>query len=90
MAPTCYFSKQIQTRKICWSVCLFGSFTKPLGGWGLLLSNRLLETCCWMESHFHDWIYYSEVVFSIKLLKWSFFLGKKYWKVGIKNGKTHS
>ena len=46
--------------------------------------------CCWMESHFHDWIYYSEVVFSIKSLKWSFFLGKKYWKVGIKNGKTHS
>ena len=73
MAPTCYFSKQIQTGKICWSVCLFGSFTKPLGGWGLLLSDRLLEMCCWMESHFHDWIYYSEVVFSIKLLKWSFF-----------------
>lgn len=90
MAPACYFSKLIQTGKICWSVCLFGSFTKPLGGWGLLLNNRLLEMCCWMESHFHDWIYYCEVVFSIKSLKWSFFLGKKYWKVGIKNGKTHS
>lgn len=71
-------SKKIQTGKIFWSVCLFGSFTKPLGGGGgLLLSNRLLEMCCWMESHFHDWIYYSEVVFSIKLLKWSFFLRQK-------------
>ena len=74
MAPTCYFSNKFRLERY---VGLFGSFTKPLGGWGLLLSNRLLEMCCWMESHFHDWIYYSEVVFSIKLLKWSFFLRQK-------------
>lgn len=73
---------------VCLLVWFFYQATR--GGGGLLLSNRLLEMCCWMESHFHDWIYYSEVVFSIKSLKWSFFLGKKYWKVGIKNGKTHS
>ena len=36
--------------------------------------------CRWMESHFHDWIDYNGVAFSIELLKWgrSFpdFLGK--------------
>ena len=36
--------------------------------------------CCWMGSHFHDWIDYNGVAFSIELLKWgrSFpdFLGK--------------
>ena len=36
--------------------------------------------CCWMGSHFHDWIDCNGVAFSIELLKWgrSFpdFLGK--------------
>ena len=36
--------------------------------------------CRWMGSHFHEWIDYNGVVFSIELLKWgrSFpdFLGK--------------
>ena len=34
----------------------------------------------WMGSHFHDWIDYNEVAFSIELLEWgrtfSYFLGK--------------
>ena len=26
--------------------------------------------CCWMGSHFHDWIDYHGVAFSIELLEW--------------------
>ena len=26
--------------------------------------------CGWMESHFHDWIDYNGVAFSIELLQW--------------------
>ena len=26
--------------------------------------------CCWMGSHFHDWIDYNGVAFSIQLLEW--------------------
>ena len=26
--------------------------------------------CCWMGSHFHDWIDYNGVAFSIELLEW--------------------
>ena len=26
--------------------------------------------CGWMESHFHDWIDYNGVAFSIELLEW--------------------
>ena len=37
--------------------------------------------CRWMESHFHVWIDYNRVAFSIELLKWgrtfSDFWGKK-------------
>ena len=47
---------------------------------GLLPYKRLMGMCRWMGSHFHDWIDYNEVAFSIELLKWgrSFpdFLGK--------------
>ena len=30
--------------------------------------------CCWMGSHFHDWIDYTGVAFSIELLEW----GRKF------------
>ena len=33
-------------------------------GW-VLPSNRLMGMCRWMGSHFHDWIYYNGVAFSI-------------------------
>ena len=26
--------------------------------------------CCWMGSHFHDWIDYNGVTFSIALVEW--------------------
>ena len=31
--------------------------------------------CCWMGSHFHNWIDYNEVAFSIELLKGSHIFG---------------
>ena len=38
------------------------------GTWagGVLPSNRLMGMCRWMGSHFHDWIDYNGVAFSIE------------------------
>ena len=38
------------------------------GGGGYFLV-RLMEMCLWMGSHFHDWIDYNEIAFSIELLE---------------------
>ena len=38
-------------------------------GWGVLSHKRLMGMCRWMESHFHDWIDYNGVAFSIELLE---------------------
>ena len=47
-------------------------------GGGELPSNRLMGMCRWMGSHFHDWVDYNGVAFSIELLKWGrIFLG--FW-----------
>ena len=40
------------------------------GGGGALPSNRLMGMCRWMGSHFHGWIDYNGVAFSIELLEW--------------------
>ena len=32
--------------------------------------NRLMWMCSWMGSHFHGWIDYNGVVFSLELLGW--------------------
>ena len=39
------------------------------GGWGVLPYKRLMGMCCWMGPHFHDWIDYNGVPFSIELLE---------------------
>ena len=39
-------------------------------GGGVLPYKRLLEMCCWMGSHFHDWIDYNGVAFLVELLEW--------------------
>ena len=39
------------------------------GGGGLLPYKRLVGMCRLMRSHFHDWIDYSGVAFSIELLE---------------------
>ena len=37
---------------------------------GVLSSNNLMGMCRWMGSHFHDWIDYNGVAFSIELQEW--------------------
>ena len=48
---------------------------------GVFPYKRLLGMCRWMGSHFHDWIDYNGVAFSMELLEWaltfSAFWGKK-------------
>ena len=40
------------------------------GGEGVLSYKRLMGMYRWMRSHFHDWIDYNGVAFSIELLEW--------------------
>ena len=47
-----------------------GSYSPGERGVGVLPRNRLMRMCCWMGSHFHDWIDYNGVAFSIELLEW--------------------
>ena len=42
----------------------------PGGREGVLPFERLMGMCCWMGSHFHDWIEYDGAAFSIELLEW--------------------
>ena len=37
---------------------------------GGVLPYKRLSMCLWMKSHFHDWIDYDGVAFSIELLEW--------------------
>ena len=52
-------------------------------GRGALPYKRLMGMCRWMGSHFHDWIEYNWVAFSIEFLEWghtfSDFWGKKFF-----------
>ena len=38
---------------------------------GVFPYKRLLGMCRWMGSHFHDWIDYNGVAFSMELLEWA-------------------
>ena len=50
---------------------VYGAYMERLGPErGVVPSNRLIERCRWMGSHFHDWIDYNGVVFSSELLEW--------------------
>ena len=40
-----------------------------VGGGGVLPYKRLWM-CLWMGSHFHDWIDYNGITFSLELLEW--------------------
>ena len=51
------------------------SITKLGEGGGVLRYKRLMGTCRWMGSHFHDWIDYNGVTFSKELLE----LGRPFW-----------
>ena len=48
---------------------------------GALPSNRLMGLCRWMGLHFHDWIDYDGVAFSIESLEW----GRIFSEFGGKN-----
>ena len=39
------------------------------GGGGVLPYKRLIGMCRWMGSHFHDWIDYNGVAFSIEFTR---------------------
>ena len=51
---------------------------KNIAHLGVLLYKRLMGMCRWMGSHFHDWIDYNGVAFSIDLLEW----GRKFSDFG--------
>ena len=46
------------------------STIQPRGGGGVLPYKRLIGMWRRMGSHFHDWIDYNGVAFSIELLEW--------------------
>ena len=50
-----YYKRGIQTQR---------------GGGGVLPYKWLLGMCRWMGSHFHDWIDFYGVAFSVELLEW--------------------
>ena len=54
------------------SVSLSNLVISTLGGGGGVVFpyERLMGMCRWMGSHFHDWIDYNGVAFSIELLEW--------------------
>ena len=63
------FSRNSRT----FSDCRAFSFLRPFsrgGGGGVLPYKRLMGMCRRMGSHFHDWIDYNGVAFSIELLEW--------------------
>ena len=45
------------------------------GAGGLFPCKRLMGMCCWMGSHFHDWIDNNGVALSTELLEW----GRTFW-----------
>ena len=59
------------------------------GGGGALPYKRLMGMGHWMGSHFHDWIDYNGVAFSMELLEWGHFriFGvRKFYHVRSQNG----
>ena len=57
------------------------------GGGGVLPSNRLMELCHWMGSHFRGWIDYNGVAFSIALLEWDLTFFGSGGRYGFKDRK---
>ena len=45
----------------------WGTFPQGQGGG---VTKRLMGMCHWMGSHFHNWINYNGVAFSIELVEW--------------------
>ena len=49
------------------------------GGKEVLSSNKLMDMCRWVGSHFQDWSNYTGVAFSIKLLEWGRTFSGFWW-----------
>ena len=45
---------------------LMHMYSKPRGGGGVLPYKRLMGMCRWVGLHFHDWIDYNGIAFSIE------------------------
>ena len=56
-------------------------------GGGALPSNRLMGMCRWMGSHFHYWIDYNGVAFSMELLEWGRIFSAFWGKNILASGK---
>ena len=48
------------------------SGAKNSRGGGYFLAKRVMGMCCWMGSHFHNWIDYNGVTFLVQLLECTF------------------
>ena len=62
---------------------------------GVLPNNRLMGMCCWVGSHFRNWIGSNGVAFLIDVLEWgctfqNFATAKNSGLKEFKNGKTDS
>ena len=55
--------KILTIKKIVVSACIPGGGVR--GGGGILPFKRLMGMCRWIGSHFHDWIDYNGIAFSI-------------------------
>ena len=55
--------------------CISSLHSLLWGGGSIFCINRLMGMCHWMGSHFHDWIDYNGVAFSIELLGWGHIFG---------------
>ena len=49
---------------------LFSGRSTPAAG-GVLFSDKRMGLCCFMRSHYHDWIDYRTGKLSMELLEWS-------------------
>ena len=54
--------KILNIKKIVVSACIPGGGVR---GGGILPFKRLMEMCRWIGSHFHNWIDYNGIAFSI-------------------------
>ena len=59
----------VKTVKTCKTVAVSVAYPQPYPG-EVLPSNRLMGMCRCLGSHFHDWIDYNGIAFSIDLLEW--------------------
>ena len=73
-----WYHFSIKNSNAVWKKSSLGSWKSCREGGGVLPYKRLIGTCRWMGSHFHDWSDYNGVAFSSDLLEW----GRKFLDFG--------